>query len=197
VPQRWVFTLERKSGAKTNADNGMSTNRCPNCSAPLTDNGQASCEFCGQMLASGERDWVLRDARGWESWKAQARSAPAPSAARADRVVSKDERERLLYMMAGMAMADGVLDAKERELLKMCSQRWSVPWSNVELALSAGPSLFERLVQKGSPEAEMFLNELVQMALIDGKVDRSERKLLESAAQHLGCPEKLEKLLQR
>jgi hypothetical protein len=35
------------------------------------------------------------------------------------------------------------------------------------------------------------------MALIDGKVDRSERKLLESAAQHLGVPEKLNALLQR
>jgi tellurite resistance protein len=197
VPQRWVFTFERKSGAKTNADNGMSTNRCPNCGAPLSDNGQASCEFCGQMLASGERDWVLKDARGWESWRATSRAAAPVAATGADRVVSKDERERLIYMMAGMAMADGVLDAKERELLKMCSQRWSVPWSNVELALQAGPSLFERLVQKGTPEAEMFLNELVQMALIDGKVDRSERKLLESAAQHLGVPEKLSALLQR
>jgi tellurite resistance protein/predicted lipid-binding transport protein (Tim44 family) len=198
VPQRWVFILQRKAGAKTNADNGMATNRCPGCGAPLTDNGQASCEFCGQLLASGERDWVLQDARGWESWKAQARSHAAPAAAAgADRVVSRDERERLLYMMAAMAMADGVLDAKERELLKMCSQRWSVPWSNVELALSAGPSLFERLVQKGTPEAEMFLKELVQMALIDGKVDRSERKLLESAAQHLGVMDKLEAMLQR
>jgi predicted lipid-binding transport protein (Tim44 family)/tellurite resistance protein len=197
VPQRWVFTFERKSGAKTNTDNGMSTNRCPNCGAPLTDNGQASCEFCGQLLASGERDWVLKDARGWESWRASSRAAAPVATTGADRVVSKDERERLLYMMAGMAMADGVLDAKERELLKMCSQRWSVPWANVELALQAGPSLFERLVQKGTPEAEMFLNELVQMALIDGKVDRSERKLLESAAQHLGVPEKLNALLQK
>lgn len=201
VPQRWVFTLMRKAGATTNAANGMSTNRCPSCSAPLTDNGQPSCEFCGTMLQSGERDWVLKDARVWESWAAQARpasSSGATASGQRDRVASKEERERLLYMMAAMAAADGVVDAKERELLKMCSQRWSVPWANVELALSAGTGLFERLVQKGTPEAETFMSELVSMALIDGKIDRAERKMLEAAAQHLGIgSEKLNQLLQK
>jgi predicted lipid-binding transport protein (Tim44 family)/tellurite resistance protein len=201
VPQRWVFTLQRKAGATTNAANGMSTNRCPNCSAPLTDNGQPSCEFCGTMLQSGERDWVLKDARVWESWAAQKRpataAAPTASGPR-DRVVTKEERERLLYMMAAMAAADGVVDAKERALLKECSQRWSVAWANVELALSAGSGLFDRLVQKGTPEAEHFMNELVSMALIDGKIDRSERKMLEAAAHHLGVGgDKLTAMLSR
>ncbi len=200
VPERWVFSFERKIGATTSSGNGMSTNRCPQCSAPLTDNGQPSCEFCGQLLASGERDWVLSDARGWESWVANARpldEEPAEASGSTDRVVTREARERLIYMMAGMAMADGVLDAKERALLKMCSERWSVPWANVELALNAGPNLFERLVAKGTPEAEMFLKQLVEMALIDGKIDRSERKLLESAAEHLGVAEKLEPMIQR
>jgi predicted lipid-binding transport protein (Tim44 family)/tellurite resistance protein len=204
VPQRWVFTLQRRAGATTNAANGMSTNRCPNCSAPLTDNGQPSCEFCGTMLQNGERDWVLKDARVWESWAALKRpspsaAAPAPAAsAPRDREVSKEERERLLYMMAAMAAADGVIDAKERALLKDCSQRWSVPWANVELALSAGSGLFDRLVQKGTPEAETFMHELVAMALIDGKIDRSERKMLEAAAHHLGVGgERLEQMLSR
>ena len=48
-PQRFVMLLERGIGAKSSADNGMSTNRCPQCAAPLTDNGQPSCEFCGAM----------------------------------------------------------------------------------------------------------------------------------------------------
>ena len=40
------------------------------------------------MLASGERDWVLRDARGWESWQAQAQKAQANAATGADRGAS-------------------------------------------------------------------------------------------------------------
>lgn len=200
VPQRWVFMLQRKSGATTPTANGMSTSRCPQCGAPLSDNGQPSCEFCGTMLATGERDWVIRNLASWEAWQVTARTqAPAAATARptrlANRVPDREERERLLYLMAAMAMSDGVLDQRERQLLKMCSDRWSIPWANVELALNAGPGLFEKLLQKGSPEAEAFLSQLVQMALVDGRIDCKERQLLEAAAEHLGLTERLPQLL--
>lgn len=57
--QRWRFTLRRSATAKTGVSTGLSTSRCPQCSAPLSDNGAPDCEYCGQALASGERDWVL------------------------------------------------------------------------------------------------------------------------------------------
>ncbi|MBL8940218.1 MAG: TIM44-like domain-containing protein [Archangium sp.] len=194
VPQRWVFTLARKAGAHTPMKAGVSTARCPNCSAPLSDNASTSCEYCGAALASGERDWVLEEVSSWEGFgsRAPAPSAPRPNSAK---VPDREERERLLYLMAAMAMADGVVDPSERKLLKMCSERWSVPWANVELALNAGPGLFDKLVSRGSVEAETFLRELVAMALIDGKIDRKERKLLEAAAGHLGLGGRLDEFL--
>jgi tellurite resistance protein len=100
-------------------------------------------------------------------------------------------------MMAALAAADGVVDDKERALLKMCAERWGLPWANVELALNAGPGLYERLVTKQSPEAEQFLAQLVELALVDGKVDRRERQMLASAALHLGVSDKLPALLKR
>ncbi|MHB8876107.1 MAG: TIM44-like domain-containing protein [Myxococcaceae bacterium] len=197
VPQRWVFTLVRKAGATTNTSNGMSTHRCPQCNGPLTESVSSTCDFCGAELGGGERDWVLSSAASFEAWNAtenqrfHARQAGTPANASAAppaavMITDVQERERLLYMMAAMAAADGVVDEAERKLLKMCSQRWSVPWKNVELALGAGPGLFDRLAQKGSPEAEAFFKSLVDMALIDGKIDKSERKLLNQAAAHLG-----------
>ncbi|MCU0701325.1 MAG: TIM44-like domain-containing protein [Myxococcaceae bacterium] len=197
VPQRWVFTLSRKAGAVTPPDAGVSTARCPNCHAPLSDNGSPSCEFCGTALATGERDWVLTEVTSWEGFVARRGTTPrrpGPEQAAA-RVPDREERERLLYLMAAMAVSDGVVDAKERQLLKLCSERWGVPWANVELALSSGPSLFDRLISRGSAEAESFLRELVQMALVDGKIDRKERKLLEAAAGHLGLGGRLDEFL--
>jgi uncharacterized membrane protein YebE (DUF533 family) len=191
------MVLQRKATAKTLTDNGVSTNRCPTCGAPLTDNGQPNCEFCGTVLAQGELDWVVRDFGGWEWWKtnyAKAGLGYRPDTAQ-KRVPDKDERERLVYVMAAMAMADGVVDEKERKLLKMASDRWGVPWANVELALNAGPGLFEKLVARGSAEAEQFLQQLVEMALIDGKIDSNERKLLASAALHLGISHKLQAMI--
>lgn len=192
VPQRSVFTLHRKSGAITPPATGLSTARCPNCAAPLSDNALVSCDFCGTMLATGERDWVIREISSWEAWGASTR-APVPNMSA--RRVDQEERQRLLYLMAAIAVSDGVVDAQEKKLLKRCSERWRVPYANVELALSAGPGLFERLIVKGSSEAEVFLRELVNMALIDGRVDRHERALLQRAAQHVGLAGQLDALI--
>lgn len=216
VPQRWVFTLARKHGATTNTDNGMSTNRCPQCNAPLSDSTATTCDFCGTALGSGERDWVLVSADPFESWDAReqrhfdvavaarrnvvrkpaASEAPAVAQRPTDDVIADpQERQRLLYMMAALASSDGTVDRAERKLLELCAQRWSVPWSNVEMALNTGPQLFTRLVQRGTPEAESFLRNLVHMALVDGRIDKKERRMLEFAAGHLGLGDRLPELL--
>ncbi|MCP3099349.1 TIM44-like domain-containing protein [Myxococcus sp. K15C18031901] len=216
VPQRFVFTLVRKHGAATNTANGMSTDRCPQCNAPLTNTAATTCDFCGTQLGSGERDWVLASALPFEAWNASqggprasyvprrnaVRSDPAPAPREAapvapdsDVVMDIQERQRLLYMMAAIAAADGTVTPAERKLLKLCAERWDVAWANVEMALNAGPQLFDRLVTRGSPEAEVFLRNIVEMALVDGRIDRKERRMLESAAAHLGLQEQLASML--
>jgi tellurite resistance protein len=197
IPQRWVFTLVRKHGATTNTDNGMSTHRCPQCNAPLTDSAAITCDFCGTALGGGERDWALASADPFESWDARPTArAPAVSRRTTDDVIADpQERQRLLYMMAALASSDGTVERAERKLLELCAQRWSVPWSDVEMALNTGPQLFTRLVQRGTPEAESFLRNLVHMALVDGRIDRKERRMLEFAAGHLGLGDKLPELL--
>ena len=63
-----MFSLRRGAGAKTNTANGMSTSRCPNCNAPLSDTLSSSCDFCAFVLHSGDRDWVLTGAYPLERW---------------------------------------------------------------------------------------------------------------------------------
>jgi uncharacterized membrane protein YebE (DUF533 family) len=146
---------------------------------------------------------VLASANTFEVWNSledhryRALVAKPASAPASDVITDIRERERLLYMMAAMATADGLVSEKERKLLKLCSERWSIPWEKVEMALAAGPHLFEKLLPKGSPEAEVFLSSLVQMALVDGRVDRQERRMLEVAASRLGVPNRLDQLLAR
>ncbi|WP_095961622.1 TIM44-like domain-containing protein [Corallococcus macrosporus] len=212
VPQRHIFTLTRKHGAQTNTANGMSTDRCPQCNAPLTNSAATACDYCGTPLSTGERDWVLAAARTFEAWNADEdarfRALPPRRSARAahgdagghaalgkDLVMDVQERQRLLYMMAAIAAADGEVTSAERKLLKLCSERWGVAWSNVEMALSSGPQLFDRMVPRGSPEAEAFLRNIVEMALVDGRIDRKERRMLESAAAHLGIQDRLASML--
>jgi len=199
LPQRWIFTLARKPGVRTDEARGMATARCGNCGAPLGDSVQPTCDHCGATLNDGAHDWVLAQAEPFEVWTARSRSratAAAPASAR-DTVLDAAERQRLLYTMAAMAAADGTVDERERRMLKLCAERWGVPFENVEMALKADPALFERLVPPPGPGGEAFLRSLVQMALVDGKVDRQERRMLEAAAARLGLTQRLPELLSR
>lgn len=201
VPQRWVFVLTRAAGATTRTDCGLSTHRCPNCNKALTESLTSTCDFCSAELGSGERDWVLSSADTFEAWDANQQqrygrvSRDNRVVEASDRIIDVEERTRLLSLMAMLAVADGEVGGDERKLLKMCAARWSVPWPAVEALLAFRPDAFEQVVPKQSPEAESLLGALVQMALIDGTVDKRERQLLHSAAVHLGIPEKLPALL--
>ena len=56
--RRSVMELQRRADAPTPAA-GLATARCPACAGPLSDNGQPSCDYCGEPLAASPRDWVL------------------------------------------------------------------------------------------------------------------------------------------
>jgi hypothetical protein len=72
LPQRWILTLSRKAGVKTDQARGMATARCGNCGAPLGDSVQPVCEHCGATLNDGAHDWVLARAEPFEVWAARA-----------------------------------------------------------------------------------------------------------------------------
>src|SRR5262249_28964767 len=197
LPQRWVFGLERKAGVRTDANRGMATARCGNCGAPLTDSLEPTCEHCGVALNDGAHDWVLAQAEPYEMWAARPRETAPARAPAQDGVLDARERQRMLFLMAAMARADGQVDDKELRMLKLCAERWGVPFGGGGQALAADPAVFERIVPSPGPGGEAFLRSLVQMALVDGKVDRQERRMLEATAARLGLTPRLPELLSR
>jgi len=96
------------------------------------------------------------------------------------------ERAALLSRMAVIAAADGVVTAEERRLLRRCSRRWGVPFSTIEPILRTGAAALPTLGASENPQR--FLMGLVAAALVDGKVDGRERRLLEGVAHNLGLP---------
>jgi len=203
VPHRSVFVLRRKQGAQTPISHGVSTSRCVHCHGPLTDSLGVKCDYCGTPLSDGQLDWVVFEASAYEVWSARQQQRMHAELARGrlgdglEDLADPSERERLLYMMAAVAAADGQVSPKELSLLKMCSERWSVPFQRVELALHSGHQMLDSLMPKQSPQGAHFVRQLVNMALIDGRIDAKERKLLESVAAHLGLQQELHALIGR
>lgn len=192
---RSALVLERAADATTNADQGMSTNRCAQCNAPLSDNGQTKCEYCGSELASGARDWVVSELLGWETWLARGGAMVGATEQYQARVPAPEERERLVSLLAAVAKADGVVDASELKLLKWASTRWQVPWPRVEAMLQRETSDIQPPIARGAPEGEALLRQLIAMAKADGKVDLRERRLINTAAMHLGLSQRVAQLL--
>lgn len=194
LPQRWVFTLVRASDATSRADQGMSTDRCPQCGGPLGDGLAPKCEWCETLLAGDLRDWTLAQACPVEDWEGRAAAVDTAAETGAPVVQDLEERERLLYTMAAMAMADGEVDARERRLLVQCAQRWGLPPSHVDAALAAEPGSLETLLPSAHA-GEPFLRALAQLAGVDGRVDATERRMLESVAARLGLSQRLPAVL--
>jgi hypothetical protein len=194
LPQRWMFTLTRARDATSRTEQGMSTDRCAQCGGPLDDGLAANCPWCQTLLAGDLRDWTLAEACPIDAWEGRAKSAEGAASPSAPLLPDFEERERLLYTMAAMAMADGHVDARERRLLLQCAERWGLPTSHVEVALSAGPRSLDSLLPTGHA-GEPFLRALAQLARVDGRVDATERRMLESVASRLGLTQRLPAVL--
>lgn len=97
---------------------------------------------------------------------------------------ASQERAALLFRMAIIAAADGVVTGRERRLIKKCAKRWAVPFDTVEPVLRTGVASLKPLQHPEDPRK--FMTGLVAAALIDGKVDRKERRLLDGIAHNMG-----------
>jgi len=192
-PAANVFSLSRKAGS---VDEGsLSHARCPECHGPLSENDSPECEYCGANLSAGEKEWVLENVLRPEELRLQvqpqAMGVPGaggeidvPAWATPD-MGNPRERMLLLMRMAAVVVADGQITKEERKLLKAASKRWSVPLDAVEPILTGQvpPDTVATMVPS-NPGA--FLSGLVSAALIDGKIDSKEEKLLLDVGRSMG-----------
>jgi len=197
TPARSILTMVRAADAKTDPGKGLSTERCGNCGAPLSDSTSVACEFCGQDLASPARCWQFQSLEPFERWQRPSVYAPRPAARSA--FATSGERTRLLSVMVAIVKADGVVSRAELSMLRECARRWSVPWPLVQTLLESelsGP--FDEIAPQSPQAAQAFVAQLVELARIDGRIDRKERNLIGRAGAKLGLqPQAVEDLLSR
>jgi tellurite resistance protein len=197
APAANVLILSRKTGATD--PGGLSYARCPICAAPLEENDSPTCDYCDGDLAAGDADWVLENVRRPEEIRTNTPPEMISSEATSRKegelpmwvtpdMGDKRERTLLLMRMAAVVMADGVVTKQERKLLKTASKRWNVPYESINPILygQMDPELVTTM-RPSNPQG--FLSGLISAALIDGKIDSKESKLLMDVAGNLGVSE--------
>jgi len=184
-----ALTLARKSGIKTSSKTGMSTDRCHSCAAVQTSSDAILCGHCNAALS---QDWAFEDLASIDAFRARHRAAQATEgelAAGIGAIASGWERQRALAVMVAMARADGVVTDAERLLLDSCARRWAIEPAQLAALLAAPVDDLSTLAPKSLDEARTLYRALVAAALVDGRIDAAERKLLQASAAHLRLTE--------
>lgn len=184
-----MLTLARRAGVKTNAKTGLSTDRCHACAAPQVDGDAVHCGHCGSLLS---QDWAFEELLAVEAWHARRKATGQAVDGLAEHVLDiadPAERKRALAVMVAMARADGVVAESEHRLLRTCAKRWGVDPVDLQALLAAPASELTLLAPKSRDEAKVLYRALVSAALVDGRIDAEERKLLLAMAAHLKLPQ--------
>ncbi len=196
APVQRSVVLKLHRDGRPSTDSGLSHAHCPECHGPLPENDAATCAYCGAALGAGKGEWVLEEVMSPYDMTAAARRAEAvtlpgdgqaaeiPAWAMPD-LGSKQERTILLMRMAAIVAADNQVTKEERRLLKTAAKRWGLDVALVEPILQG--QVDAALVEELRPQNPWaFLDGLIGAALIDGRIDGREQKLLLDVAQNAG-----------
>jgi hypothetical protein len=175
TPMQTVLRLARKVGVASKLS--MTAVVCQACGAPLVETDSPRCDHCGADLVDGAQSWVLDGVLAPPEVRVRDHASDELPEWLVPDIADPRERRVLLSRMAQVMARDGVLERRERNLLRMCAQRWGIPEEVVKGLLSSPPPGDVSTVTSSSPQ--WFLAGLVAAALADGRIDRSERTMLE------------------
>lgn len=187
-----VLCLSRPFGAK--GKHGLSWARCPECGGPLAETDATRCAYCSADLTAGAGDWVLESVDLPESVRIPEGPTRTQGQTEAMDALDRflvpdmgDRRERVLLLsrMAAVVVADGVVTREERKLVQSFAKRWQIPMEAVEPILNREVP-FDQAITVLPSNKTGFFSALVQAALVDGRIDREERRLLSRVAKDLG-----------
>lgn len=176
-----LFTLLRKHGVTTLAATQLNSAHCPGCGAPYTGGDSGSCEYCGRPLNDGSGAWVLESIGPFSTARINAAGVSPITG------TSNVSPDILLMAMASTMYADGVLDDKEMEMLSSFASHRGISSEHLSTIINTVTQPDAQLPRPANTaEAMEVLKAMVRMSLADGRIDDSEKTLLQNYAASAG-----------
>lgn len=188
-----TMILARNADAQSNADQAFSSSHCQNCGAPIETGQTDACGYCSTPLNDGSQDWVLEQVTNYDpamAWSSEDRQDTElaqhgiTERIETDRLLNEPE---LLTALSMILAADGELHEKEREFITDLATRRGVSNERLKQIFRAAQAKDSQIQLPTAPrQAKVFMDHLIRAALIDGRITRSEQKLLSRTARELG-----------
>ncbi len=96
-----------------------------------------------------------------------------------------EQRKSHLRNLAAVAIKDGRLDRKEKDLLEVMAREWGLSMDEVR-AIGEHPNEIEFIVPDSPDTRFSMLYDVVEMAIIDGELKKVERDICDAMAHRLG-----------
>ncbi len=96
-----------------------------------------------------------------------------------------EQRKSHLRNLAALAMKDGRLDRKEKDLLEVMAREWGLSTDEVR-TIGEHPNEIEFVVPDSPETCFAMLYDVVEMAIIDGELKKMERDICDAMAHRLG-----------
>lgn len=188
-----IFILTRKAASRTSPDGSLNSAHCPNCGAPESKSSANECDYCGTVMNSGEKDWVLEDVVFSNDSNVRKLIMSLKTAVTIDKpkaystFKSSVSGLEMTRWAIGMMLADGKVEQSEINYLGELSQKYSITKkqiSDIIQEISSQPNPVDYVMKSSAVKdnRELFRC-LIKMAMADGKISKEEMQMLKEIAK--------------
>ncbi len=185
-----IMILRRRRGITSDINNAFASFSCSGCGAPIDVGTAQACGFCGSPLNDGTGDWVLEDVgpknitNSFPTENQKEQLTADADCLDGDRSLNDPE---LLTALSRILTVDGELLEKERKHIISLAESRGVPKDRLKTIFATATSRdIPITLPQNLKQANVFMEHLLRAALVDGKVTRSEQKLLLQAGRQIG-----------
>ncbi|NLM17557.1 MAG: hypothetical protein GX221_07555 [Candidatus Riflebacteria bacterium] len=203
-----AMLLSRKHGVKTKIDFSLASAACPSCGASQTEITDAKCPYCGNVPDINSGAWFLEDVMPIASVKYQEALDRFVQSKKHLEFVTSLEIDYdiplidIMKLSVLLSSSDGVIADSEMEALKKFADRCGISQdvlSRIILELKDVTD-YKKYFQEtlAMPRTLNVLKFLIRIALIDGVLEESEKRILNTIASLMHYTERdLERLIDR
>lgn len=190
-----LLHVERNAGVQSDQGNAVSSAHCASCGAADAGGETDACEYCGEVMNDGTREWALVDivARHTDAGRTLLSRMRGPlhgslrQTAAEPRVKTPVAGRELVAWMAHASLADGHLDEREERRLVKIAERSGMRREELDRIVTAARSgALDAPQPMDLGEARAWLDETAAVALADGHVTHGEQRVLISLGAQAG-----------
>jgi predicted lipid-binding transport protein (Tim44 family) len=189
ISQTEVLLMSRDKDAGE-SKGSLYAHSCPNCGAPVENSMDMKCRYCGSVLNSTGKEWIITGLMSMAEYESYlAANADKFSYSADTALVDKlyDVRDFAFNNMMVVMAADGAFAAEERQLAEDLAKKWGYDLSKLEpvFQMAQNGRLVVKMPQDKKKQKKIY-KLMVKAAQADQNVSPEERQLLDGIKKQYG-----------